>query len=168
MVRRLGRRCRVGRLIGFVAALLLSVAALGQPVLAQSAAPADPSGLVAPSAVRVASSGIDAAPMSTVRTIGRGEKVTDLVNEAKALTFTTGNEHAVVKLASGDRVLISGGPGGIDLTTDVTLVYGHTHPYGVLSNGPSPGDYAMLDALDQPFSYVIDNGEVIRFNRGGG
>ncbi|MCP4086103.1 MAG: hypothetical protein GY745_13760 [Actinomycetia bacterium] len=116
----------------------------------------------------MASSGIDAAPMSTVRTIGRGEKVTDLVNEAKALTFTTGNEHAVVKLANGDRVLISGGSGGIELTTDVTLVYGHTHPYGVLSNGASPGDYAMLDALDQPFSYVIDNGEIIRFNRGGG
>ena len=123
---------------------------------------------VAPSGIRVASSGVDVAPMSTVRTIGRGERVTDLVNEAKSLTFTTGNEHAVVKLANGDRVLISGGSGGIKLTTDVTLVYGHTHPYGVLSNGSSPGDYAMLDELDQPFSYVIDNGEIIRFNRGGG
>ena len=36
-------------MIGFVAAVLLGLAALGQPVLAQSAAPADPCCLVAPS-----------------------------------------------------------------------------------------------------------------------
>ncbi len=39
--------------------------------------------------------------MQMRRVIQRGKKVADLINEANALTFTTGNEHAVVTLASG-------------------------------------------------------------------
>lgn len=56
--------------------------------------------------------GGEAAEMTVVRVIQRGEKIADIVNEGKALTLC--KEHAVVKLASGERALVSGGQYGID------------------------------------------------------
>ena len=39
--------------------------------------------------------GADTRPMSMVRVIDRGERVADIINEGKALTFQTGLEHAL-------------------------------------------------------------------------
>lgn len=54
------------------------------------------------------------AAMSTVRAIGKGEKLADLESELKILTYQTGNEHAIVKLANGQRAIVSCGSTGID------------------------------------------------------
>jgi hypothetical protein len=53
--------------------------------------------------ISVASGLGESAPASIVRIIQPGESVADIINEGKALTFTTGNEYAVVTLANGDR-----------------------------------------------------------------
>ena len=47
-----------------------------------------------------------------LRQIAHGERVADIIAEAKALTFATGNEHALISLTSGQRVLVSGGRQG--------------------------------------------------------
>ncbi len=101
--------------------------------------------------------------MSVVRTIGRGEKIADIVNEGKVLTYETGNEHALVGLANGDRAIVSGGPGGIEFTDDVTRVFGHTHPYQLPISGPSSADFAMLDAYGQQSSWLLEHGQLTKF-----
>jgi hypothetical protein len=116
----------------------------------------------------VASGGGASAPMQIVRTIGRGEKIADIVAEGKSLTFTTGNEHALVKLASGERAIVSGGPGGITWEAgEVTRVFGHTHPYQLPPTGPSPADFGMLDVLGQRSSWLLEHGQLTRFRVGG-
>ena len=61
---------------------------------------------------RVASSGGgEARPMEVVRTVQRGEKVSDLINEGKARTWVTGDEHALVTRPNGERQIVRGGPG---------------------------------------------------------
>jgi hypothetical protein len=55
--------------------------------------------------------GQNSAEASLVRTIARGEKVADIVKEGAQLTYASGNEVALVKLASGERALVMGGPG---------------------------------------------------------
>jgi hypothetical protein len=81
-----------------------------------------------------------------------------LINEGKALTFTTGNEHALVKLANGTRALVSGGPGGINFAPgQVTRIFGHTHPTNAL---PSAADAAALTILGQSKQYVLHGGQV--------
>lgn len=109
--------------------------------------------------VSVASGGTGgSAPAKTVRIIQHGEKVADIVNEGKALTFTTGNEHAVVKLPSGERALVSGGPGGIDFPEgSVTKIFGHTHP---TSAPPSAADFKATAQLGQTKQYVFHGGQV--------
>jgi hypothetical protein len=73
-------------------------------------------------------------PMTIVRTLPPGT-AGGVVGEARALTFATGNEHALVRLATGERALVSGGPGGIDFGVgQVTRIIGHSHPYGSLSD----------------------------------
>lgn len=101
--------------------------------------------------------------MTVVKTLPPGT-AGGILNEAKALTFTTGNEHALVRLATGERALVSGGPGGISFAEgQVTRIIGHTHPYGVLSSGPSAADAAALRTLGQTHSYVVEGGQIIRF-----
>ena len=104
-------------------------------------------------------SGVGAsAPASVVRTIQRGERISNLVNEGKSLTFTTGNEHAVVTLANGERALVSGGPGGIRFApNEVTRIFGHTHP---TSAPPSAADFFATGQLGQSRQYVFHGGEV--------
>jgi hypothetical protein len=66
--------------------------------------------------------------MTVVRTLPPGT-ATGVVGEARALTFATGNEHALVRLATGERALVSGGPGGITFAEgQITRIIGHTHP----------------------------------------
>jgi hypothetical protein len=82
----------------------------------------------------------------------------DIVNEAKGLTFTTGNEHAVATSANGDRALVSGGPGGIDFAEgSITRIFGHTHP---TSAPPSAADFEATLQLGQSKQYVFHGGEV--------
>lgn len=101
--------------------------------------------------------------MSSVRTIGRGEKLADIIDEGKRLTFETGNEHALVKLANGDRAIVAGGPGGIEFTSDVSRVFGHTHPYQLPITGPSSADFSMLASYGQRSSWLLEHGALTRF-----
>ncbi|HEX9411374.1 MAG TPA: RHS repeat-associated core domain-containing protein [Actinomycetota bacterium] len=111
--------------------------------------------------------GGESASMSVVRTIGRGEKIADIVNEGKILTYETGNEHALVKLASGERAIVSGGPGGIDFAEgEVTRIFGHTHPYQFPATGPSSADFQMLDYFGQRSSWILEHGDLYRYFAG--
>lgn len=111
--------------------------------------------------------GQGAQPMTVVRTIGRGERVADIINEVKTLTFTSGNEHAVVTLADGSRAIISGGPGGITWTEgQITRIFGHSHPYQLPATGPSALDFTALERLGQRSSYLLERGQLTRFSRG--
>ncbi|MBL9179289.1 MAG: hypothetical protein JNM65_14600 [Verrucomicrobiaceae bacterium] len=143
-----------GALIGTFNGVLGGAAS---PLVLRSAGPAAKSG------VRVASGmGGEVLPMQVVRTLPPGT-AGGVVNEAKALTFATGNEHAVVRLATGERALVSGGPGGIDMGTQVTRIIGHTHPYGTMSAGASAADRAALQTLGQRHSYILEGGQILRF-----
>lgn len=121
-----------------------------------------------PSSLRVASGmSQNAADMTVVRTLGRGERVADIIDEGKRLTFTTGNEHALVKLADGSRAIVSGGRGGINFASgQVKRLFGHTHPYHLPSTGPSAADFQALHSLGQRSSYVLEHGIITRFSTG--
>jgi hypothetical protein len=107
--------------------------------------------------------GGEVVPMTVVKTLPPGT-ASGIVNEAKALTFSTGNEHAVVRLATGESALVSGGPGGISFAEgEVSRIIFHTHPYGMGAVGPSAADAAALQALGQSHSYIIEGGQFIRF-----
>ena len=104
-----------------------------------------------------------AGEMAVVRTIQKGEKVADLINEGKSLTFATGNEHALVKLASGERALVSGNQFGINFGTKVNRIYGHTHPFQFPASGVSAVDRAALRELGQRSSWLFEHGDMIKF-----
>lgn len=118
----------------------------------------------------------DIRPASVVRQIGRGERVSDLANELKALTFRSrtqelplGLEHAIVSKADGTRWLVSGGQGGIDFNgfDGFTRLLVHTHG---MPTGPSiNADFPFLIGNKQMHSYIIElgNPNVIRFNKNG-
>lgn len=109
-------------------------------------------------------SGGESAPLVVVRTVAFGEKVADLVEEGKALTYQTGNEHALVKLADGTRAIVSGGQKGISWKVgQVRYVWGHTHPYQFGATGPSADDFTMLQRLGQPSSTLVEHGQIIKF-----
>jgi hypothetical protein len=112
--------------------------------------------------------GGDFGQMTVVRLIRKGETIANLVEEVKSLTYSTGNEHAVVKLVSGQRALVAGGPGGITgLAGRVSRVYGHSHPYpatsGFIASGPSQYDKAALRHLGQHSSYLLERGRLYRY-----
>jgi hypothetical protein len=97
-------------------------------------------------------------PMTFVRTVNQGEKIADLINEGKVLTFQSGNEHALVTLANGDRAIVSGGPGGIRFPDgSIKNIFGHTHP---TSAGPSDEDSEILEELNQSQQTVFHGGLV--------
>lgn len=104
-------------------------------------------------------------PMSIVRILSRGEKIDDLINEAKVLTYQTGNEHALVTLANGERAIVSG-PGGITFEAgQIKTLFGHTHP---TSAPPSGDDFIALGRLKQSQQTVLHGGETtkVRVQRG--
>ncbi|WP_162249245.1 MULTISPECIES: RHS repeat domain-containing protein [unclassified Rhizobacter] len=99
-----------------------------------------------------------AGPMQVTRIIKRGENVSDIINEAKGLTHMTGNEHAVVTLANGERAIVSGSPDGIEFAEgSISKIFGHTHPTNAM---PSDADAAALRALGQTKQYVFHGGQV--------
>jgi RHS repeat-associated protein len=113
-------------------------------------------------------SGLPSAPMKMVRLLAKGEKVADIIDEAKGLQFETGLEHAVVRLSNGQRALVSGGPGGITFAKgSITRIIGHTHPYEALPTGPSAGDLNALKSLGQTRSYLFERGSNSMFRPNG-
>jgi RHS repeat-associated protein len=117
--------------------------------------------------VTVASSaGGKTLPMTTERILDQGSKITDIVNDVKGMTWMTGNEHAVVRLANGQKAIVSGGPGGISFQPNqIRTLFGHTHP---LPAPPSAGDYNFLriypfyfDRIGQSRQYVISGGQIL-------
>jgi len=92
-----------------------------------------------------------------VRYIQKGEKLGDVINEIKGLTHDNFVEHAVVKLETGARAVISGGPSSISMK-GVKTIYAHVHPYHLPARGPSPEDYQALQKLEQGFSYIFEHG----------
>jgi RHS repeat-associated protein len=112
------------------------------------------------SLVIASGAGNDVRAATIVRVLKKGEKIEDLVSEAKNLTYERRVEHAVISLKDGQRVLVSGGHDGITLPTNTRRILGHTHP-PFLANGanPSPGDIAALKKLGQTRSYIFGGGQ---------
>jgi hypothetical protein len=106
--------------------------------------------------------------MQIVRIIEHGERIADIVDEVEELTITTYNEHAVVKLNTGERAIVSGRPTSIDFPPEVTRVFGHSHPYQFSAAGPSEMDYGSLPSFGQRSSYLLEQGELYRFSFSGG
>ena len=118
----------------------------------------------------------DVRPSSVVRRIGHGEKLFDLQNELKLLTFQSrtpefplGLEHAIISMTDGTRWIVRGGEAGIDFgeTEGFRRLIVHTHG---APTGPSmEADVPFLSNNGQKHSYIIElgNPNVIRFNCGG-
>ncbi len=111
------------------------------------------------------SSGGRILPMKVEKVIPQGAKIADIKNDIKGMTWATGNEHAVVRLANGQKAIVSGGPGGIRIEHgQIQTLFGHTHP---TSAPPSHGDYDFLryhvfsdGTKGQSRQYVIHGGQV--------
>lgn len=91
------------------------------------------------------------------RNIEPGERVADLENEIKGLTFETGREVAVVSLSDGRRVVAIGGANGMELPANTSRLLAHTHPMGHTAT-PSPADMRALEELGQNRSYIYGGG----------
>lgn len=107
----------------------------------------------------------DILPMSLVRIIEKGQSVDELANEAKALTWSSGNEHALVTLSGGQRALVSGGPGGIFFENgQIKRIWAHTHPD---PSNPSVADGLILQTLgnSQQTVFNVGNGNVTKVRR---
>jgi hypothetical protein len=110
-----------------------------------------------------------------IREIEAGEKIADIVDEAKYLTRQEGKEHAVIKAGNGKRYLISGGEKGIELPKDTKILYGHTHPNlpgaTPFNNGPSAADRQALDMMNpgkgQSKQYIYHDGQRSTLYRSG-
>jgi hypothetical protein len=112
-----------------------------------------------------------------VRDVRAGEAEADVVHDAKALTFEKGCEHAVLLLLGGRRVLVRGGPFGIQLERTIendpfgrepnrllVEVNGvdevverldfHVHP--IPTGGPSDDDLLVMSLLRQDESILYE------------
>jgi hypothetical protein len=108
--------------------------------------------------------GSEAAEMQIVRIISKGEKLQKVIDDATSLTFQTGNEHALVTPANGQRALVSGGPNGINFGRgQITRLFGHTHGYQYPAAGASAADRAAIQALGQRSSWVFEHAEQVKF-----
>lgn len=112
-------------------------------------------------------------PATFVRTVERGEKIDELVDEIKFRAWQEGVEHMVLQLDTGERLMVKGGRDGINFSDKgldgertlhmkqggrwalVARIYGHTHP---LATGPSDGDLEALVILGQGHSYIFEPG----------
>ena len=112
-----------------------------------------------------------AQPAEFVRTVQHGESLESLIEESKALAWTSNAEHAILKLSSKERIIVRGGPDGIEfllnaeetqvfvtmrgLRLQVVRIYFHTHPR---VTGPSDDDLKVLRILSQSRSYIFEIG----------
>ncbi|MCZ2341261.1 MAG: SEC-C domain-containing protein [Bacteroidales bacterium] len=116
----------------------------------------------------VASDGVNAATAQVVRQIGCGERVGDLIQELAQRTYASGGlEHAIISLRNGQRLIVSGGSGGITFEAfgvNLRRVILHTHPR---VTGPSPPDFLMLQQLGQKSSWIYElfGGGLTKFGR---
>jgi hypothetical protein len=112
-------------------------------------------------------------PAEFVRTISRGERVADIVDEAKYRAWRDEAEHLVLKLSTGERLMVKGGRDGVNFVrrvqagsetlhmrfsgrlVRVVRIFGHTHPR---VTGPSDGDLRALAILGQKRSYIFEIG----------
>lgn len=137
-----------------------------EPGTQRTLAPSTRAG-VAAKGVRVsAGEGLERAPGALVRNVGPHENMGALCDELCSLTYASGREHALVNTSSGFQIH-AGGATGIDLSSDVTQVLAHTHPYHLPALGPSADDVAMLSQLGQSTSILLEHGQTILFGRGG-
>src|SRR5207302_985787 len=106
-----------------------------------------------------------------VRTLRHGEPIKDLIEERKARAWVDNAEYAIVQLATGERVLVRGGPAGITFSVNpmetqvymtrkgspvpIKRIYFHTHPR---VTGPSENDLRVLEMLGQTRSYIFEIG----------
>jgi RHS repeat-associated protein len=112
------------------------------------------------------SAGGDIAEMTFVRAVSHGESLGSIANDLKQFTFSTGNEHALVKLASGERAIVAGGPGGINFAEgQITRLYAHTHPFQSLATGASAADRVTIQALGQRSSFLLEHGNITKFTQ---
>ena len=103
-------------------------------------------------------------PMTVEQILPQGSKISNIVNDVKGMTWMTGNEHAVVRLANGQKAIVSGGPGGIYFRHgQIRTLFGHTHP---TTAPPSLGDFNFLrsyrffgGSVGQSRQYVIHGGQ---------
>lgn len=101
--------------------------------------------------------------MTVEKIIPQGSKIKDTVNDVKGMTWVTGNEHAVVRLTSGQKAIVSGGPGDISLKSgQIKTLFGHIHPTNA---PPSSRDYEALKALGQSKQCVIHGGQTTLIRR---
>ena len=115
-------------------------------------------------ALKVAAGDGASEPMEVVRTIQKGEHLSDILDEAKTGMYLTGKEHAVVTLADGTRALVRGGRYGIDFGEDtIKNILFHTHPWDDLARGPSPADFNALKQLGQASSHIYEHGQWFKF-----
>jgi len=82
----------------------------------------------------------------------------DIINEAKALTFMTGNEYVLVKLMNGKRAC--GDSMGIEFQYEqIKRIFGHTHPTNA---PPSKADVEILKFLGQSQQTVLHGGQMTK------
>jgi hypothetical protein len=110
---------------------------------------------------------MDIRPAKFIRDVDPNESVDEVINEAKAFTWTHHCEHALLRLELGRLVLVRGGadgiefkekPDGVYVTIDeidcrVTGLAWHTHPR---PTGPSDHDRAFLEKLPQGSSMIYE------------
>ena len=109
--------------------------------------------------IRIASSaGGKTLPMTIEKILPQGSKIDDILNDIKGMTWTTGNEHAVVRLTNGQKAIVSGGPGGISFKQgEISTLFGHSHP---IPAPPSSADYESLIKLGQSKQYILEGGQL--------
>ncbi|HMC63533.1 MAG TPA: hypothetical protein VKI65_01195 [Gemmataceae bacterium] len=111
------------------------------------------------------------APAEYVRTIEPGESLPALVEETKARAWIEEVEFAIVRLITGERIMVRGDRDGIEFLTDqdetqlfmnhhgglvqVARVYFHTHPR---VTGPLDDDFKVLKILEQTRFYIFEIG----------
>ncbi len=124
---------------------------------------------------------MDYAPATFICWVASNEPLEEMVNDAKALTWELGVEHAVIELQNGRKALVRGGRLGIKFTVmkdkfadpfgqrkqrltlkvadeDIAIdkLIFHTH---LLVTGPSRFDQDILDLLDQDESWIYEIGD---------
>jgi hypothetical protein len=154
-------------IVRFLTAILVLLGAITAelaPAAASSAAATTARFVIAAEGVSVsAGQGVHRAAGSLVRSVGGHESPDALFSEMRQLTYESGNEHALVRLHSGEFQIHAGGATGIDLSSDISQVIAHTHPYGLDALGPSADDVAMLGQLGQGASILLEHGQTILF-----
>lgn len=110
---------------------------------------------------------MDIRPALLVRAVDPSESLDEVVDEAKALTWTHRCGVALLRIDAGQLLLVRGGADGIQFDVvdekvfvtiegvprQVTLLAWHTHPR---PTGPSDHDCRFLQMLRQPESFIYE------------